>query len=141
MSIAIRSSEEIAKKWAEVTPGRAAQYSSGVSNPLRPWKENTLAATERHKQAVTQALAENRFAKGVTKSSNADWQSATLEKGSRRWGEGVAGAGDKQAVGFAPYQSVIAGLNLPPRGTAGSPANLERVRAVADALHKKKISG
>ena len=42
---------------------------------------------------------------------------------------GVPGAGKT---------SVLKGLSLPPRSTKGSPQNIQRVQAVADALHRAK---
>ncbi len=41
--------------------------------------------------------------------------------------------------GFAPFRTTIANLTLPPRGPKGDPKNINRVSAVASALHKKKL--
>ncbi|TET13527.1 MAG: hypothetical protein E3J81_08430 [Dehalococcoidia bacterium] len=141
MTIAIRSTSEIAAKFAEVTPQRLAQYAAGVANPKRSWAEATKAAEAIYKEAVIKAANEGRFGKGVAKAGDTRWQERAIKVGPSRFAEGVADAGPRYAEGFDPYRQVIAGLTLPPRGPAGDPRNLERVKVVSMALHKKKLSG
>jgi hypothetical protein len=133
----------IAKKWAEVTPGRAAQYSFGVQNPKADWKVNTVAAKPAWEAGIQQAISAGLFVKGVTRAGNAAWQRGAVEKGAARFGPGVALAQEAYQVGFAPYQQAIAALKLPPRGARRDPQNMLRAKAVVDAMIavKQRITG
>ncbi len=137
--INIRSIEEIKSKWTRVTPGRAEDYRIGVTTPKKDWKTGASAGKENYKAAMQKVIAEDRQNKGVLKSSTDYWKQKALALGANRFGEGVGVAGDAYGTGFAPYRDVIAGLSLPPRYPKGDSRNLDRVRVIADALHKKKI--
>ena len=134
----IKDTADIARKYSRVTPGRQQDYVEGVEDPRADWETQALTAEKNYEQGVQTAVAEKRFSKGIKKAGTAKWQRQTLKKGPGRWSEGVAGAGDAYAEGFAPYAEVISRLDLPPRGPVGSPQNLARVAAVAKALHDKK---
>jgi hypothetical protein len=138
---AIKSMDRIRKNWVDSTQVKQSEYSEGINNPKRPWAEATAAGDANYKAGITKAIAENRFTKGVQKAGNAKWQKNALEKGPTRWAQGVAVSADAYQNGFAPYASVIAGLTLPKRGPKGDPTNINRVAAVANALHAKKLSG
>lgn len=141
MSVEIRSTADIAKKWKEVTPQRSSEYESGVKNPLRNWEEETLAAKERQKSGMQTALNEDRIAKGVERVGQDKWSKNTSTKGPSRWSEGVGLAEADYKSGFDRYRNVIAGLDLPERYATGDPRNWERSKAVGLALHEEKVSG
>ena len=140
MAVAIKSTTDIARKFAEVTPGRATEYAAGVAAPKKDWEAETKAAEANYKTAVTKAAAEGRFGRGVAKAGTAHWQERTMKYGPGRFAEGVRDAGPAYAEGFGPYRDTIAGLTLPPRGPTGDPRNIDRVRMIAEALHKKKLA-
>lgn len=140
MSIPIRSASDIAAKFAEVTPGRSAQYADGVSNPQRDWEAETVAAEASFETGIRNAITNKSFGKGVKRAGTQKWQQAAQTKGVDRFGPGVAAAEDAYREGFAPFRDVIAGLTLPPRREKGNPANLNRVKVVSEALHAKKLS-
>lgn len=135
---AIRSASDISKKWAEVTPGRAAQYEQGVRNPVRDYAANTLAGNDAWKAGVQGAVARDGFKKGVAKAGTAKWQDRAIKLGPSRFGPGVQAAQGDYEVGFAPYREAIAGVALPPRGPRRSPQNLQRVNAMVIALSQRK---
>jgi len=136
----IRPIDQIARKWATVTPQRSADYEFGVNNPVRDWAQRTAAASESWKSGVQAAIAGDRFKKGVTKAGTATWQEGATGKGVARWGPGVALAEDKYATGFGPFREVIARTTLPPKFARGDPRNLERSRVISEALRKAKIA-
>jgi len=136
----IRSIDQVAKKFATVTPTRSADYAEGVANPRRDWKTATAAAEGAYEEGVRQAIAKKRFGKGVSKAGSATWQKGAMEKGTMRWGPGVSMAQDKYAAGFAPYHATISATKLPPRYARRDPRNLERVKVIAMALAAKKES-
>ena len=133
--------DEIVKKWAEVTPGRATYYEAGVKSPKNDWATQTLAASDAWAQGVQQAVTEKRFDKGVQAAGTAKWQTKAIQVGVNRYAEGVRVAADDYMKGFAPYHEVLSKVTLPPRRARGDPANIKRVEVIAKALHEKKIKG
>jgi len=131
---AIRSIERIAKKWATVTPGRTEDYRAGIEAPRRDWEGATAGAESSYNAGVTQAIAEKRFGKGVHAAGTAKWQQNALEKGTQRWGPGVAMAESQFAAGYGPIRDAIERVTLPPRYARRDPRNLNRVKAVVDAV-------
>lgn len=135
----IKSIDEIAKKWAQVTPMRSQDYADGIAHPRRSWAAATANATQAYNDGVTRSIQAGAFPAGVKRAGDAKWQRKASVEGVQRWGPGVAGAeGDYQA-GFDPYQKVIAGLVLPPRYARRDPRNMARVTAIATALGQKKV--
>lgn len=136
----IRSIEQISRKWADVTPGRSADYEAGVQNPRRDWGAATAAAESAYEAGVTMAISKKRFGKGVKAAGTEKWQKGAMEKGTARWGPGVSLAVDTYGRGFAPYRDAIERVTLPPRYAKRDPRNLNRVKAVVDALIAAKES-
>ena len=130
----IRSIEQIAKKFAAVTPGRTEDYRFGVENPRRDWATATAASEPAYEGGVTQAIAKKRFGKGVKAAGTDKWQRGAVDKGTSRWGPGVTLAQDLYARAFAPFRDAIERVTLPPRYPRRDPRNLERVKAVVNAL-------
>jgi len=60
--------------------------------------------------------------------------------GVARYSPGVAAAEEDFARGFADFQAVLDGLEIPDRGPRGSAANYAIVQKVGDALHKKRLA-
>lgn len=136
----IKNPAAIAEKFARVTPGRQQDYTDGVTSPRADWEKQTSAAEGNYTSGVQKAIAEKKFGSGVRRAGTAKWQRETLAKGPGRWAEGVSRSADNYATGFAPYADTIKNTTLPPRGPVGSPQNLMRVAAIANALHAKKQS-
>jgi len=138
---AIRSASEIAEKWARVTPGRSGDYAAGIDNPKKDWQNATAAAEEAWAEGVTQAASEGRFARGVAAAGTEKWKRKAKELGVNRWPAGVSAAKNDYEKGFAPYAEIISRITLPPRRPKGDPANIDRVRIIAQALHEAKVKG
>jgi hypothetical protein len=137
---AVKSASEIARKWADVTPRRDADYKAGVQAPVRDWAKETAGAASAYAEGVQDAIGRGAFASGVNKAGNSKWQTGALEKGVTRWGPGVRAAQGTYEKGFQPFRDAIEATTLPPRRRTGDPANIERVAAIASALHAKKIA-
>ena len=137
---AIRSTKEIAEKWADVTPTRTGFYASGVRTPRKDWARSTAGADSIYREAVTKAASEGRFAKGVNKAGSEKWQRKALTVGAGRWGPGVSIAGPDFEAGFAPYRDAIEKVVLKPRFPKGDPRNYDRVKQIGDALRAVKLT-
>ena len=136
----IKNVGEIAGKWARVTPGRSGDYTRGIQNPKVDWMKATKDSEESYKRGVIEAANAGRFGKGVEDAGTKKWQENALKKGPTRFAAGVALGKDAYLKGFAPYADVIEKTDLPPRGPKGDPANIERVRTMAAALHERKMA-
>jgi len=136
----IRSVDTIAKKWAEVTPMRAADYAAGIANPRRSWAAATKNAEDAYEAGVQKAIGHKAFGKGVSKAGDEKWSRKAQTRGVANWGPGVADAEGDYMAGFAPYREAIAAVKLPPRYARRDPRNLARVKAIVDALIAKKVS-
>lgn len=136
----IRSVDQIATKWAEVTPMRSGDYAAGIASPRRSWSAATKAAEKAYEDGVQKSIGRKAFGKGVTKAGDEKWSRKATTRGVANWGPGVAEAKGDYAAGFAPYQAAIAACVLPPRFARRDPRNLLRVKAIVDALVAKKES-
>jgi hypothetical protein len=136
----IKSADEIAKKWTRVASTRTQDYETGVKNPRKDWSAATLAATSSWKTAIAEASSRGSWEAGVEKSGTSKWKNGAVNKGVARWPQGISTAQDAYKTGFAPYAEVISRTTLPARGPKGDPANIERVRVLAAALHDTKLS-
>lgn len=135
---AIRDVAMISKKWADVTPGRSAQYEAGVRNPVRDYAANTIAAKAAWDAGIQAAVAGDRFTKGVRKVGTAKWQARAALLGTQRFGPGVQAAQVDYEAGFAPYREAISQVVLPPRGPRRAPQNVQRVNAIVLAMSARK---
>jgi len=134
----IKSISEIAKKFIDVTPSRAAQYEQGVLNPKVDWATATKAAESNYEAGVTAAIARKRFGKGVAAAGTEKQKKGVVEKGVSRWPVGVSLAEDAFAKGFGPFRDVIERTTLPQRFARRDPRNLLRVAAITKALGEAK---
>jgi len=136
----IRAIDAIASKWASVTPMRSEDYRFGVENPRTDWAQATAAAEGNYESGVQMAITKKRFGKGVKAAGTDKWRKGATEKGVNRWGPGVALAEPAYRAGFAPYRDAIEHATLPPRYAKRDPRNLERVKAIVNALTAAKES-
>lgn len=139
MSIKIKSAAEIARKWAEVTPGRASFYEAGLEGAADDWLRGASGAAGNYRSAVQAGDIERRYAGGVRRAGGDKWLRKARTLGVDRYGAGVAAAEEDMASGLEPYVSVIAGLTLPARKPRGDSANYARSEAVGKALAAKRV--
>lgn len=137
----IKSLSDTSSKWSRRSGSAGQEYTEGVSNPRRDWKSATLGAEKNFVSGMQSAISRGAFGKGVTKAGTEKWQKRAIELGGARFATGVQASESEYNTGFAPFHQVLSSLNLPPRGSKGSPENLNRVAAVANALRAKKMAG
>jgi len=130
----IKDLGSISSKWVRRSAVAGPDYQSGIQNPRTPWAAAAAKGEDNYKAGVSAASARGAFGKGVKAAGDSKWQGNALRKGPGRYAEGVSLAEGDWQKGFAPYREAIASLTLPPRGMRGSPANLQRVSAIATTL-------
>ena len=135
----IKSMGDTSQKWVRRAGSASQEYSEGVSNPRRSWEQSTKAAEKSYVSGVQASISRGAFGKGVSEAGDSKWQSRSQELGAGRFSSGVQASESAYQEGFAPYHQTLSSLSLPPRGSKGSPENLNRVAAVANALRAKKV--
>lgn len=133
---AIKPANQSSEKWTRRSSVAGPDYEAGVANPRTPWEGAAIAAANNYRQGVTAAANAGRFEAGIRGAGEDKWRQKALAKGPARFAEGVQLARQDWEDGFRPYQEAISALRLPPRGPKGSPNNLQRVTAVAQALRQ-----
>lgn len=134
----VKSSSEIAEKWARVASTRQADYEGGIKDPEANWESATLAAKESYEQGVQESISRGAYNKGIEKAGNTKWRDKAIKVGAGRWGPGVRDAEGDMAAGFEPFIAVIERTVLPPRGPRGDPRNMERATIMAKALSEAR---
>ena len=138
---AIKPIAAIVDKYTRRAAGASQDYQTGVQS-VQPttWEANTGAAQGSWQAGVQQAAASGRFASGVV-GKGAKWQRKAVNVGAARYAPGVQAAGPDYQAGFGKFHDIIAGINLDPRGPRGDPRNINRVAALATALHQMRVGG
>lgn len=134
----VKQLASISAKWARVAPTRQEDYLTGINAPRVPWDAAATAADPAYKAGVQAAITAGRYVSGVRAAGNAKWQRRAAELGPSRFATGTQAAQPDYERGFAPFRQVIEATTLPPRRAKGDPANLERVRVMAQALAAAK---
>lgn len=138
---AIKPIESSADKWQRRAQVAGPDYESGIDNPRRAWAAAASGAAANYRAGVTAAAQQGRFEAGVRAAGDERWRNNAKAKGPSRFAEGVTLAVGEWQRGFGPYQQAISSLTLPARGPVGSPANLQRVASVAQALRAIRERG
>jgi len=140
MAIKVKPLAEVAKKWADVTPGRSAYYEAAASVAGSDWESGAAAAAGAFKAAVTAANIEALFKGGVKKAGAAKYNRKVKDVGVARFGPGVTAAAPDFEAGVAPMLDEISKITLSARAPRGSEANYARVREIGTVLHKKRLA-
>jgi hypothetical protein len=135
----VPSPQQVAKKWATVTPARVADYIAGTSDPTVDWEGPTIQAKEAYEAGVQEAIALGSREAGVAHAGTKKWRDKTTTKGARNWAPGVRAAQGAMQAGIAAPLSVLDGLEVNDRGPVSSDQNYERVRQIGQALHDDKL--
>jgi hypothetical protein len=131
---------QVTDKWRRRAATAQADYRIGTQRPRRSWQQATVQAAPRWTQAIQEAAGRNAFQAGVQASSDAEWQKGIQQKGVARWAPGIAASQDKYARNFQPYLETLRSIQLPERGPAGDPGNIQRVAVIAEAMRQRKLS-
>lgn len=131
---------DVVQKFTDVTPGRSAYYEKGAVGAGAEWEKNAKGAAAAYKAAVSAPNIGAMFSGGITKAGAAKFDRKVKDVGVARFGPGVTAAAPDYAAGMAPMLETLAATTLPARAPRGSDSNLERVRAIATVLHKKRLA-
>jgi len=140
MPTKVKSLADVVKKWGEMTPQRSGYYEAGALAAGGDWEKNTVDSTANFVAGVTAGNIGKLFSGGVKNAGAAKYTRKVKDVGASRFSQGVtAGVPDYQ-TGMDPMLSTIASVTPPTRQPRGSVANVQRVVAYMDALHKKRLA-
>ena len=136
-----KNASTAALKWAQRAGSAGSDYESGVMNTDKDQAARAIAAKALYQQGVTEAISRGAYEKGLQKSGKSGWQQGVQEKGVSNFSTGVMApsAQSSYASESGKYDSARNAAASAPRGPKGSPANLQRVALVANALRAIKI--
>jgi len=137
--VKIKSLEDIATKYVEVAPTKAPYYEKEVKAAGDDWKEGALAGQKAYETAMRDPKVLARRKEQIDDAAKEKYVRKAGTLGPDRYAAGTAAAKEDFRSGFEKYHGVIAALTLPERGPRGDPKNINRVKAVADALHKARV--
>lgn len=138
--IVVKPSADIAKKWADVTPGRSSFYEAEASKAGAQWESGATGAAGNFKSAVAAGDIGTRYSGGVKKTGGAKFERKVKDVGVSRFGPGVTAAQADMQAGFDPMVAVLAATEIPDRAPRGSAQNYGIVQKVGDPLHKKRLA-
>ena len=131
--------DRVKKKWEERAGMAEDDYRYGIQNS-EDWQSKTLNAAKNWEAGIQQAIREKRFETGVSRVTTEEWRRKAIEKGARRFVEGVRTAVEDYGKAMGEVLRVLEGITLPERGPRGDPKNIDRVRVIAETLHKWRVS-
>ena len=136
MAIRIKPIEQLKEKYASRSSAAGGEYKAGIESPRRDQAAAAAAAVDAYNAGVQEAISAGRFVTGVNAAGSEKWKRKAGTVGATRYPQGAAAAKDDWAKGAKPILDAIASVDLPPRGPRGTPGNIQRVVAVAEAARK-----
>ena len=140
VKLVVPTLDEISKKWVDETPRRSVYYEKNAPAAAPRWAANAIAAEAVYKAAITAPGVEKRYAGGIKRVGAPKYERKIKEVGVARFGPGVTAAKLDFENGIKPYRDELAAIDIPTRKPRGDPGNLDRVRAIMEALHKKRLA-
>jgi len=139
VKVSVPSADAVAKKWGEETPRRAVYYEANTPGSAPTWEANSKAAAANFKAAVQASNIDALFRGGVTKAGAAKFARKVAALAGR-FGPGVSAAISDMQTNVAPFLTEIAAVDLKERKPRGDAGNYERVKAIGDRLHSKRLA-
>jgi hypothetical protein len=139
MAIKVKDPTTVANKWNTRAQGAVNDYAAGAANPKQPQAASAIAAASLWQQAVAAPAALASFTSGLNKSGEQGWLNGVNVKGKARYAGGITAGMAKFTTNITPFLQAIAGITLPAKGLRGSAQNIQRVAAIAEALHTLKL--
>jgi len=135
----IKSLDKITEKWSKVTPERAPYYEEGIKAPAKDWATEAARGQPAFEAAMRDPKVLKLRETNIKAAGSEKWSRKASAVGPSRFREGVPAAKDDYSKGFTPYHGVISAIVLPEKGARGDPKNYARVKAIGDALNKKRM--
>lgn len=132
---------EYAEKWANRTGAATEDYKKGINKVQTAPSQAAIAAKEKMRAGVNQALDDGTWERGLQGVTLQDWKNKAVNIGAQRISSGVMAAKDKQA---AMATKLLAAVDQASALIAGMPSTtfeqrIARMVAYAGAMHEAQI--
>jgi hypothetical protein len=138
--VEVPTAADVAKKWADETPGRSKYYEANTPGKGDKMVKNAVAAASTYKLAVQAADIDKRFTGGLKRVGGAKFDRKVKDVGVGRFGPGVTAAQTDMEASVAAPLAVIAATEIPARKPRGDPSNYTRSTTLGDAGHKARLA-
>ncbi len=137
----MKTASQSVQKWQQRAGGAVGDYESGARSTTKDQAAAAIAAKGNWQQGIQAAISKGLYEKGLGRSGKGGWLAGVTEKGVANFGTGVASsvASQKYAENSGRFDSARNAAASVARGPKGSPQNLQRVAAVANALRAAKV--
>ena len=136
----MKTAQQSAQKFVDRASGASSDYVAGASATTKDQSARAIGAKKIYQDALTASFGRDSYAKGLQKSGKSGWLEGVQKKGADRYASGVAVSSAKYATNSGKYDQARSAAETMPRGLKGSQTNLDRVKAVVNALRSVKIS-
>jgi hypothetical protein len=127
-----------ASRWVRRAGQASVDYTDGAMATTRSQSGAARAARAVWVQQMTNPATADRWARGLERSGDDGWRSGVRDKGSQRYGPGVAASEARFGGRIGRILAAIASVEIPARGLPGSDGNFQRSRAIGMQLAKMK---
>lgn len=137
----MKSASQSVEKWQGRAGAASTDYLEGAQKTDKDQAARAIAAKEIYKSELTASFGRDSYAKGLSKSGKAGWIKGVVEKGGQNYSTGVTteSARQKYVAESGKYDGARNASANMPKGVRGSAQNLNKVVAVANALHAVKV--
>jgi hypothetical protein len=135
-----KSVQSTVAKWKNNAAGAQTAYTEGVTSTQIDVVGRAIGAAADAVRNYADSVTSGRWAAALNASGGtANWKSRTVAKAAN-YGTGIQAGADKFATAMGKLLPAIEGIvsSLPARQPGNVGANIERVRALALALHARK---
>lgn len=136
----MRTAQQSAEKFVSRASGASSDYVAGAQSTTKDQSARAIGAKKIYQDALTASFGRDAYAKGLQKSGKAGWLEGVTKKGGDRYAGGVAVSASKYATNSGKYDQARQAAENMPRGLKGSQTNLDRVKAVVNALRAVKTA-
>lgn len=135
-----KSLQATVAKWRQNAGGAQQAFTEGVQGTQVDVMGRAVAAAADAVRNYSDAVTSGRWAAGINASGGTgNWKARTVAKAAN-YGTGINAGADKYQAALSKLLPAIEGIvgSLPARQPGNVGANIERVRALAMALHARK---
>jgi len=133
----VPNAQDVTDKWSSRTPQAADEMASRAAESSDKWLENAKKGQDNYEQQMRKDEVLKRRLDRLNDDSRSKFQRNVEQVAASRFSSGVRNSTEDFNSGIQGVLDAIASTDLPERGPAMSEANFERVRAVAENVHKQ----
>ena len=136
----MKTAQESAQKFVDRASSASGLYKEGAEKTTKDQSARAIASKKLYQEGLTASFSRDSYAKGLQKSGKAGWLDGVVKKGADRYAGGISVSASKYATNSGRFDGARQAADNLPRGLKGSQTNLDRVKAVVNALRAVKVA-